>query len=136
MVQILDIIHKSKKLTTAILQKFFFECKKNNKGIMNNIDLIDIFIQNYRNGNLKSKIFLGSSGINFVATYICFITVFSFNFSNNFMYEHIFLLFMIPGVDMMRVLENGYNVKMIETKFKTQAVDTRKDAKKVEKLLS
>ena len=53
--------------------------------------------------NLKSKIFLGSSGINFVATYICFITVFSFNFSSNFMYEHIFLLFMIPGVDMMRV---------------------------------
>ena len=42
----------------------------------------------------------------------------------------------IESVDMMRVLENGYNVKMIETKFKTQAVDTRKDAKKVEKLLS
>lgn len=40
------------------------------------------------------------------------------------------------SVDMMRVLENGYNVKMIETKFKTQAVDTREDAKKVEKFLS
>ena len=53
--------------------------------------------------NLKSKIFLGSSGINFIASYICFITVFTFNFSNNFMYEYIFLLFMIPGLDMMRV---------------------------------
>ena len=42
---------KGKKLTTAILQKFFFECKKNNKGIMNNIDLIDVFIQNYNNNN-------------------------------------------------------------------------------------
>ncbi len=40
------------------------------------------------------------------------------------------------SVDMMRILENGYNVKMIETKFKTQAVDTREDAKRVEKLLS
>ncbi len=40
------------------------------------------------------------------------------------------------SVDMMRILENGYDVKMIETKFKTQAVDTREDAKRVEKLLS
>lgn len=40
------------------------------------------------------------------------------------------------SVDMMRVLENGLNIKMIETKFKTQAVDTREDAKKVELLLS
>ena len=39
------------------------------------------------------------------------------------------------SVDMMRVLENGLNIKMIETKFKTQAVDTRR-CEKVELLLS
>ena len=53
--------------------------------------------------NIKSKIFLGSGGINFVATYICFITVYTFNTSEDLYYEFIFLFFMIPGIDMMRV---------------------------------
>jgi len=39
------------------------------------------------------------------------------------------------SVDMMRVLENGYEVKMIETKFITKAVDTKEDLMAVEILM-
>ena len=53
--------------------------------------------------NIKSKIFLGSGGVNFLATYICFTTVYTYNSSEILNYEFIFLFFMIPGIDMMRV---------------------------------
>ena len=53
--------------------------------------------------NLRTKIFLGSAGINFISTYICFVTVYTFNNSEILQYEYIFLFFMIPGLDMMRV---------------------------------
>lgn len=53
--------------------------------------------------NIRSKIFLGSGGVNFIATYICFITVYTYNNAENLNYEFIFLFFMIPGIDMMRV---------------------------------
>jgi 3-deoxy-manno-octulosonate cytidylyltransferase (CMP-KDO synthetase) len=33
----------------------------------------------------------------------------------------------IESVDMMRILENGGNIKMCETKYKTKAVDTKED---------
>lgn len=41
----------------------------------------------------------------------------------------------IESVDMLRVLEHGYKVKMIMTKFQTYSVDTRKDLENVEKLM-
>ncbi len=37
----------------------------------------------------------------------------------------------IESVDMMRVLENGYKVKMVPTNFATSAVDTKEDLLKV-----
>jgi len=40
------------------------------------------------------------------------------------------------SVDMMRVLEHGYNVKMIPTNHLSHAVDTKEDLLMVEKLLS
>ena len=40
------------------------------------------------------------------------------------------------SVDMMRVLEHGWKVRMIPTAFNTHAVDTIEDLKKVEKLMS
>ena len=40
------------------------------------------------------------------------------------------------SVDMMRVLESGYKVKMIPTKFQTHAVDTPEDLAKVAKLMN
>lgn len=41
----------------------------------------------------------------------------------------------IESVDMLRVLEYGYSVKMVETKFQTYGVDTLDDLKKVERLM-
>tara|TARA_A100001011_G_scaffold16199_2_gene16801 strand:- start:1567 stop:2316 length:750 start_codon:yes stop_codon:yes gene_type:complete len=40
------------------------------------------------------------------------------------------------SVDMMRVLEHGFKLKLALTKFSTQAVDTPEDLKKVENILS
>ena len=42
----------------------------------------------------------------------------------------------IESVDMLRVLEHGYKVKMVLTKFDTYSVDTIDDLKKVEKLMA
>ena len=39
------------------------------------------------------------------------------------------------SIDMMRFIENGHRVKMIETSFSTHAVDTPDDLKRVEELL-
>jgi 3-deoxy-manno-octulosonate cytidylyltransferase (CMP-KDO synthetase) len=39
------------------------------------------------------------------------------------------------SIDMMRFIEHGYRVKMIETSFSTHAVDTPEDLKRVEKFL-
>lgn len=41
----------------------------------------------------------------------------------------------IESVDMLRVLEHGYDVKMIPTKFDTYSVDTKDDLKRVEKIM-
>jgi 3-deoxy-manno-octulosonate cytidylyltransferase (CMP-KDO synthetase) len=40
------------------------------------------------------------------------------------------------SVDMIRILEHGLNVRMVPTKFNTQAVDTVEDLLKVEKLMT
>ena len=41
----------------------------------------------------------------------------------------------IESVDMMRILENGLNIKMIDTKFKTKAVDTKEDLDTLNELM-
>jgi 3-deoxy-manno-octulosonate cytidylyltransferase (CMP-KDO synthetase) len=40
------------------------------------------------------------------------------------------------SIDMMRVLENGYKVRMVHTHHETQAVDTKEDLEKVQLLMS
>jgi len=42
----------------------------------------------------------------------------------------------IESVDMMRVLEHGYKVKMVPTNFDTYSVDTKDDLQRVEKLMA
>lgn len=42
---------------------------------------------------------------------------------------------MAEKLEQLRVLENGYKIKLVETKFKTHPVDTKKDIKIVEKIL-
>ena len=41
----------------------------------------------------------------------------------------------LESVDMLRVLEHGYSVKMIKTNYKTYPVDTIEDLKKVENII-
>ena len=41
----------------------------------------------------------------------------------------------IESVDMMRIIEHGFKVKMVPTKFETFSVDTEKDLLKVENIL-
>jgi len=42
----------------------------------------------------------------------------------------------VESIDMMRILENGYKIKLVETKFKTKAVDNEEDRRFVEKLIA
>jgi len=42
----------------------------------------------------------------------------------------------VESVDMLRVLEHGYKVKMVQTGFDTYSVDTVEDLKNVEKLMT
>ncbi len=42
----------------------------------------------------------------------------------------------LESIDMLRVIENGYDVKMVKTKYKSFSVDTIQDLKKVSKILS
>jgi len=60
-------------------------------------------------------------------------------FRRDFLYKYIKLeetpLEIAESVDMMRILEHGYKVKMVPTKYKTYAVDTREDLEKVEALM-
>ena len=39
------------------------------------------------------------------------------------------------SIDMMRVLENGFNVHMVPTNYESYAVDTPHDLKRVEKFM-
>lgn len=41
----------------------------------------------------------------------------------------------VESVDMLRILEHGYKVKMVLTKFETYSVDTVEDLRQVEKLM-
>jgi 3-deoxy-manno-octulosonate cytidylyltransferase (CMP-KDO synthetase) len=40
------------------------------------------------------------------------------------------------SIDMLRLIEHGYRVKMVETTLSTHAVDTADDLKRVEKLMA
>lgn len=42
----------------------------------------------------------------------------------------------LESIDMLRLLEHGYRVKMVPTEFNTQAVDTTADLQRVEKLMA
>ena len=42
----------------------------------------------------------------------------------------------IESVDMLRLLEHGYRVKMVREDFDTYCVDTPEDLKKVEELMA
>lgn len=53
--------------------------------------------------NLKSKIFLGDSGNYFLSSLLGSLIIFSNNTYKNFLAEEIFILLMLPGIDMLRL---------------------------------
>ena len=54
--------------------------------------------------NLKNKIFLGNSGVNFLSIFISLLIVKSYNTQNIYLFcDEIFLLLFIPGIDAARV---------------------------------
>ena len=53
--------------------------------------------------NLKSKIFLGDSGNYFLSTLVGSLIIFNNNTHKNFLAEEIFVLLMLPGIDMLRL---------------------------------
>ena len=53
---------------------------------------------------LKGNYFMGDSGTLFLSSFIAFSTIYIFNNSNSISYENIFLIFMIPGLDMIRLV--------------------------------
>ncbi len=63
--------------------------------------------------NLKSKIFLGDSGNYFLSTLLGSLIILNNNINKNFLAEEIFILLMLPGVDMLRLffvrIKNGQN---------------------------
>ena len=67
--------------------------------------------------NFKNKCFLGDSGCFILSVYISFITIYSYNLNLNndikiLNIESVFLLFLIPGIDMFRIfLKRIYNKK-------------------------
>ena len=61
------------------------------------------------------------------------------SFRRDFLLKYIKLketpLEIAESIDMNRILEHGYKVKMVPTNYNTHAVDTPEDLKKVEKML-
>jgi UDP-GlcNAc:undecaprenyl-phosphate GlcNAc-1-phosphate transferase len=53
--------------------------------------------------NLKSKIFLGDSGNYFLSTLVGSLIILNNNTYDNFLAEEIFILLMLPGIDMLRL---------------------------------
>ena len=56
--------------------------------------------------NLKNKLYLGDSGVYLLSTFLAFYTISSYNYNNDnydLSAEKIFLIFMIPGIDMFRL---------------------------------
>ena len=63
----------------------------------------------------------------------------SISFRRNFLIKYLSMketpLEKLESIDMMRILENGFNVKLVEVKGKIQSVDTKEDLAKVNKIL-
>ena len=53
--------------------------------------------------NIRSKIFLGDSGNYFISALFASLIINQNNITNNFFAEEIFILFMLPGIDMLRL---------------------------------
>jgi UDP-GlcNAc:undecaprenyl-phosphate GlcNAc-1-phosphate transferase len=53
--------------------------------------------------NIRSKIFLGDSGNYYISTFAASVLIKENNFLTNYIAEEIFIIFMLPGIDMLRL---------------------------------
>lgn len=53
--------------------------------------------------NIRSKIFLGDSGNYYISTFAASVLIKENNFMTNYIAEEIFIIFMLPGIDMLRL---------------------------------
>lgn len=66
--------------------------------------------------NLFNKLFLGSSGNMIMSFYISYLTITNYNSSTSLLCDEIFILFILPGVDMLRLFINRIYKKKIHLK--------------------
>jgi UDP-GlcNAc:undecaprenyl-phosphate GlcNAc-1-phosphate transferase len=53
--------------------------------------------------NIRSKIFLGDSGNYYISTFAGSVLIKENNFFTNYIVEEIFIIFLLPGIDMLRL---------------------------------
>ena len=61
---------------------------------------------------MRNKIFLGDTGITLLAVYISYVLIKDYNLNRNLYCDEIFLIMMLPGIDMIRV----YFTRLIKKK--------------------
>lgn len=101
----INLIDGINGLSTLIILSFFSWIIYNNNFFFNHtfIQLLFLLLV-FLIFNLRNKVFLGNSGTFFFSTLISFLLIFNNeNFNNNLKADEIFLFFMIPGIDMMRL---------------------------------
>lgn len=62
--------------------------------------------------NVRNKIFLGDTGITLLSVYISYVLIKDYNLNRNLYCDEIFLIMMLPGIDMLRV----YFTRLIKKK--------------------
>jgi UDP-GlcNAc:undecaprenyl-phosphate GlcNAc-1-phosphate transferase len=103
-------------LMAATWLVYIYFTKNNFQFLVPFITLLLLFIY----FNLKSKIFLGDSGNYFLSTLLASLIILNNNNYQNFLAEEIFIILMLPGIDMLRLffirIKNKKNPLIGDTK--------------------
>ena len=134
------------KMITQSLKPFFINKKINVVNLLGKIETKQEYydkncIKVVVNKNLQAIYFsrfpipyYGSQKNKCVGKQICVIP-----FNRNFLLKYnnmkISPLEKLESIDMLRIIENGYNVQMVKTNHKSYSVDTLSDLKKVSKII-
>jgi UDP-GlcNAc:undecaprenyl-phosphate GlcNAc-1-phosphate transferase len=84
----------------AIIWLIYFYINKNSLEFLPTVILTLLLFLYF---NLKSKIFLGDSGNYFLSALFGSLIIYNNNINQNFIAEEIFVLLMLPGIDMLRL---------------------------------
>lgn len=136
-------------ITSKMLNKICKFMLKNKKSLVSNlITKIDTEEEFYDPNSIKivkskdnKAIYFSRKAIPFQKKYLknTYKQVCAIPFRRDFLLKYLRLkstpLEKLESIDMLRVIEYGYNVNLIEVKGRIQSVDTLKDLKKVEKFI-